>query len=66
MEMRLLSSKSGEQRMIKIFMFEQMWRIQIGENEGKEVFEFPTLRELIDELETICEIKDNFGRGYEK
>lgn len=52
--------------MIKIFMFEQMWRIQIGENEGKEVFEFPTLRELIDELETICEIKDNFGRGYEK
>jgi hypothetical protein len=44
--------------MIKVYMFENCWRLSIG----NEIWQFPTLKELINELETICKIKEKYGK----
>jgi len=47
--------------MIKIIMFEDKWRITIGDMD-KEVWEFDSLKEMQSVLDTMLKLKDKYGR----
>lgn len=48
--------------MIKIIMYDDKWRIIIGDCIESETWEFETKKELISCLDSLLTFKDKYGR----